>query len=119
MFKPTVEAALERFDDAQMMAGHLGAVKPQHDVLLLEGDTIRRDVGELAQTTRPGSPVYVSFLAAREPELERAARQGARGAYLRMLTTRATTKAVVDRAMALWTAINALAHRVGGSGLSI
>jgi len=36
MFKPTVEAALERFDDAQMMAGHLGAVKPQHDVLLLE-----------------------------------------------------------------------------------
>ena len=47
MFKPTVEAALERFDDAQMMAAHLGAVKPQHDVLLLEGDTIRRDVGEL------------------------------------------------------------------------
>ncbi len=31
-----------------------------------------------------------------------------------MLTARATTKAVVDRAMALWTAINALAHRVSG-----
>jgi len=30
-----------------MMAGHLGASQPHNDVLLLEGQTIRHDVGEL------------------------------------------------------------------------
>lgn len=34
--------------------------------------------------------------------------------YLRMLTAQAMTRAVVERAIAPWTAIKALAHRVSG-----
>ncbi len=95
------------------MAGYLGALEPHHHVRLLEGQTIRDDVGEL-------------MLKQHNPDNRR--RFPGPGAYggswtglpvggahhLRMFTARAMTRAVVDKAMALCTAINALAHRVSG-----